>query len=179
MKFISFVSLFSSLFFFSSCTTGYKSRSTASATTPEYQEKTMVNVISANRLTASGGSIELSLPTDNVAVALEHVKYPGSKAQGSTLTFTVRNHPAIAGQIMGHSEGETLSRLFAAIMSDVQQKGLRPQAQHILKGSQTKFASIHKLSADQRADEIKKVLIETREQLFVVYDDVHQKLRTH
>jgi len=150
-------------------------RGTASVTpkaVADYTDYTMANVVSVNRMPAGTGSVELSTPTDATQVTLALWHSYGDNSQQADLTLTVRSNPAIAGRVSGHSKGSVNSKLFVAIMNDVQKNGWRPAAVPVTRTMQTKLGSLTQYPADQHSEQIRATLLEGRDQLFAVYSDL-------
>lgn len=136
----------------------------------QYKELTMVNVVTVTRYPASeDGLQDISKKEDVVAVTSQVFKSPGEKIKHSMLLFTVKNHPEIAGQIMGNSGGSPISTKFTQIIGRMQKEGVTPKAAGIITKAQVRFNELVNVSAEQRADAIKTVLYETRDQLIAAY----------
>lgn len=147
----------------------HKKRNTASAATPEYQDTAMVNVISAKRMPAALSSTEISTTDADVAVSTQVMKGPGEKIQHGLMVFTVKNHPEVAGQIMGNTGGSTVSIKFTEVIKKITKSGLNTKATAAITTAQNKFKNIVNLGAEQRTEAIKTALLETREELLAAY----------
>ena len=146
-----------------------KNRVTASVEPHVYEDTAMVNVISVNRMPAAYSSIELSNPNEDVSVSTQLTKLPGETVQHGVLVFTVKDHPEVAGQIMGNSGGSAVSAQFTEVVKKIYTNGLNSKAVSVIKTAQDKFKTIAHLGAEQRSDAIKTALLETREQLLAAY----------
>lgn len=136
----------------------------------QYKEPTMVNVVTINRYPASEeGLKDFSKKDDTVVVTSQVFKSPGEKINHSMLLFTVKDHPEIAGQIMGNSGGSPISTKFTQIVGRMQKEGVSAKAAGIISKAQVRFNAIVNVGAEQRADAIKTVLYETRDQLIAAY----------
>ncbi len=136
----------------------------------QYKEPTMVNVVTVTRYPASeDGLKDISKKDDVVAVTSQVFKSPGEKINHSMLLFTVKNHPEIAGQIMGNSGGSPISTKFTQVVGRIQKEGVSAKAAGIISKAQVRFNDLVNVSAEQRADAIKTVLYETRDQLIAAY----------
>ena len=136
---------------------------------PEVQEPTMIVLVSNNRMPASGPSVDLSKPNDEVFVSAQTVKLPGDTMKHGSLMFSVRNHPDLSAQISGHSEGGILSKKFTQVMDSFVTKGLTSKDAKIIAETQKKILSLKKLPQDQREDALKEVLFETRKNLLALH----------
>lgn len=136
----------------------------------QFKELTMVNVVTVTRYPASeDGLKDISKKEDPVVVTSQVFKSPGEKIKHSMLLFTVKGHPEIAGQIMGNSGGSPISTKFTQIVGRIQAEGVTPKAAGIISKAQVRFNELVNVSAEQRADAIKTVLYETRDQLIAAY----------
>ncbi len=170
MKSIKFLVAVLSLTLISTSCASYK-RNVASVQPVQkgYQDTAMVNVVSASRMPAAAGSLELSQANADVSVSAELIKMPGETLQHAQLLFVVKNHPEIAGQIMGNSGGSGLSIKFTEVIKRIKTEGLNPKAATAIVAAQNKFKGLTQLGADQREESIRNVLLETRENLLASY----------
>ena len=169
MKQLKFVFSLLSLLTLGSGCISHSKRNTASAAPPEYQDTTMVNVISAKRMPAALGTIEISTTDADVSVSTQVMKAPGEKIQHGLMMFSVKNHPEVAGQIMGNTGGSTVSVKFTEVVKKITTSGLNTKATAAITTAQNKFKNIVNLGAEQRTEAIKTVLLETREELLTAY----------
>lgn len=137
----------------------------------EYADYTMANTVS-NRSPASTGSVELSAPTDNVLVTMDVAKSFGDNTYYGNLVFSVKNQPAIAGQLSGTSAGGVNQKLLIASLQEIREKGIRPAAVPAVKNIQTQLNGVAVLPADQRSEAIQRILLDGRDQLLVSYSDL-------
>ena len=136
---------------------------------PEVVEPTMVVLVSNNRMPASGPTVDLSKPTDEVVVSAQTMKLPGDTMKHGSLVFSVKNHPDLSAQISGHSEGGDLSKKFTQVVDGYVKNGVTPNDAKVLAEAQKKIAALTKLPTDQREDALKVVLFETRDKLLAVH----------
>lgn len=170
MKSIHFLALsVFSILFSTSCASYKKVNAVSTNSTHEYQDTAMVNIVSASRMPAANGSLELSQANSDVNVSAQLIKLPGDALQHAQLLFTVKDHPEIAGQITGNSGGSELSMKFTKIIMKMMTEGVNASAADALVATQNKFKEISKLSADQREAAIRTALLEARDKLISSY----------
>lgn len=146
-----------------------QARTAASVQDPVYADTAMVNVVSVNRMPASGPSVELSKNEDRVTVSATLSKLPGEKLQHSYLLFSVRQHPDVSGQISGNSGGSAVSVKFTNVIQQIQTKGANAKAAEVIVSTQNRLNGVTQLPADQRDEAIRNILLETRDQLLAAY----------
>ena len=169
MKSIKFLVAALSLALISTSCASYRNNHVAQTPQKEYQDTAMVNVVSANRMPAATGSLELSQTNADVSVSSQLTKMPGETLQHAQLLFVVKNHPEVAGQITGNSGGSNLSIKFTDVIKRIQKDGLNAKAATAIVAAQNKFKDLAQLGAEQREEAIRTVLLETRENLLASY----------
>jgi len=137
----------------------------------DFADYTMANTRSANRMPAMAGN-HVDLTDYGDAVDISADIYGSDTHQHAEMIFGVRNHPELSGALSGDALTSSQQKLFVAIVNDISNHGIRPVANQTLTGFKLRLGGLVSFPEEQKAEALKVMLLDFRDQMFVIYSDL-------